>query len=107
MEEQKKISVKIRGKEYRVSCTEDEEHIQKIAYYVDKKIEQIMAANPSLDILRATSMVSLDLADSLFKAVKTMGKMSGKNGLKSENPVYGEIEKLDKEGLPVEENKKL
>ena len=106
MGEQKVVSVKIQGKEYRVSCTEEEEYIQKIAYYVDKKLAQVMATNQSLDILRATTLVALNLADSLFKSVKVIEKMSGKNGIKSENPVYNEIEKIDKEGIPNEKVEK-
>ena len=97
MEEQKKVSVKIQGKEYRITCTEEEEYIEKLAYYVDKKIEQAMSANPALDIVRANTLVSLNLADSLFKAVKTMEKMSGRSNIKLENPIYSEIEKIERE----------
>ena len=103
MEEPKKISVKIQGRDYRISCTEDEEYIEKIAYYVDKKLQQVMAQNESLDTLKATTLVTLNLADSLFKAVKIMEKMSGKSGFKSDNPIYNEIEKIDKEGIPRDE----
>ena len=99
----KKVSVKIQGKEYVVSCTDDKEHIQKIAYYVDKKLEQVMASNSSLDILRASTLVSLNLADSLFKAVKTIEKMRGKNGMRPDDEVYSEIEKLEKEGIPTDD----
>lgn len=103
MGELKKISVKIQGKEYVVNCTEDSEHIQKVAYYVDKKLEQVMSANPSLDILRASTLVSLNLTDSLFKAVNTIEKLKGKNGIKLDDEMYGEIEKIEKEGIPSEE----
>jgi len=106
MGEQNKVSVKIQGKEYKVNCTEDEEYIQKIAYYVDKKLEQAMVANPSLDILKATTLISLNLADDLFKAVKTIGRMNNRNGSKVENTVYSEIEKLDREGIPEKETEK-
>lgn len=107
MEEPKKISVKIRGREYViVSCTEDEEDIQKVAYYVDQKINQVMTANPSLDVVKAATLVSLNLADSLFKAVKTIEKLSGRNGIKSNDAIYDEIEKLEKEGIPKEDVEK-
>ncbi len=107
MGEPKKICVKIQGKEYVVvACTEDEEYIQKIAYYVDKKIDQVMASNPSLDTVKASTLVSLNFADSLFKAVKTIDKMSGKGGIKSSDEVYTEIEKLEKDGIPNKETEK-
>ena len=103
MGELKKVSVKIQGREYVVNSIEDKEHIQKIAYYVDKKLEQVMAANPSLDTLRASALVSLNLADSLFKAVNTIERMRGRNGAKPDDEVYSEIEKLEKEGIPGNE----
>ena len=102
MGELKKVSVKIRGIEYRVNCTEEEEYIEKLAYYIDKKMEQLMAANQSLDTLKATTLVTFNLADSLFKAVKTINKLSGKNGINLEDSIYKEIDKLDKEGIPKE-----
>ena len=96
----KKVSIKIQGREYVVNSADDIEHIEKIAYYVDKKLAQVMSANPSLDILRAATLVSLNLADSLFKAVNTMEKMRGKNGAMPNDEFYNEIEKLEKEGVP-------
>jgi len=107
MGEQKKVSIKIQGWEYRVNCTEDEEYIEKIAYYVDKKIRQAMNSNQSLDTMKATTLVALNLADNLFKAVKAMDKMNGKNNFKPENPIYSEIEKLDKEGIPEKGAEKI
>ena len=46
---------------------------------------------------------AINLADSLFKAVKIMEKLSGKNGFKSDNSIYNEIEKIYKEGVPKED----
>jgi len=106
MEEIKKVSVKIQGKEYKINSSEEEEYIEKVAYYLDKKLEQAKSANPSLDTIKVTTLVALNLADSLFKTVKIMERMNGRNGIKSENPIYGEIEKLDKEGIPKEGTEK-
>lgn len=103
MGEEKKISVKIQGKEYVINCTDDEEHIQKIAYFIDKKLDQVKAINPSLDTLKASTLVSLNLADSLFKAVKMLDKLSGRGGIKTDDEVYCEIEKIEKDGIPDEE----
>jgi len=104
MGESKRISVKIQGKEYVVVGTaEDEDHVQKIAYYVDKKIQQKMDTNPSLDIVRATTLVGLNLADNLFEMTKTLDKISSKTGVKADDEAYCEIEKLEKEGIPNKE----
>ena len=102
MGELKKVSVKIHGTEYKISCTEDKEYVEKLAYYVDKKLAQVISLNQSLDTLKATTLVTLNLADSLFKAVNTIEKLSGKNGVKAYDEVYKEIDKLEKEGIPNE-----
>ena len=99
MGDQKKVSVKIQGTEYRINCTEEEEYVEKLSYYVDKKIKEVMANNQSLDILKATTLVSLNLADDLFKTVKAMEKMSGRSNIKLEDTIFYEIAKLDKEGI--------
>lgn len=106
MGEQKKVSIKIQGREYRVNCTEEEGYIQKVAYYVDKKLEQVMEANQSLDIFTASTLVSLNLADSLFKVVKTIEKLNGKGNVRTDDTIYREIEKLEKEGIPSKETEK-
>ena len=41
MAEKKKVTVKIKAKEYVINCTEEEEYVQKIAYYVDRKLKKI------------------------------------------------------------------
>ena len=107
MGESKRIPVKIQGREYVVVGTaEEEDHVQKIAYYVEKKIQQVMASNPSLDVVRATTLVSLKLADNLFDMAKTLDKISSKTGVKADDEAYCEIEKLEKEGIPNKETEK-
>lgn len=102
MGEIKKVPIKIRNREYLVSCTEDEEYIQKVAYYLEKKLNLVMASNQSLDIMNATTLVALNLADDLFKAVKTIEKISCKSGMKVDISNYVEIDKIEKEGVPVD-----
>ena len=106
MEDIKKVSVKICGKDYKINTTEEEAYVQKVAYYLDKKLEQTISGSPSLDTLRATTLVALNLADSLFKATKTIEKLNSKCGIKQLSSEYSEIDKLNKEGIPKEGTEK-
>lgn len=96
----KKVPIKIGNREYHVSCTEDEEYIRKIEYYLDKRLKMVLSSSPSLDIMDATNLVALNLADELFKAVKSLDKISGKAGMKVDFSNYADIEKIQKEGIP-------
>ena len=100
----KKVSIKIRGREYRVSCTEDEEYIQKLAYYLEEKLDKTMTANDSLDTLTAAILVSLNLTDDLFKAVKCIDRIAGKAGVKVDVPEFCEIEKIQSGRLPLQDS---
>ena len=102
----KKVPVKIRGREYRVSCTEEEEYIEKLSYYLENKLNKVIASNSSLDTLDATTLVALNLTDDLFRAVKVIEKFAGKSGMKIDLSEYCEIEKLQKEGIPKEVSEK-
>jgi len=102
----KKVPVKIRGREYRVSCTEEEEYIEKLSYYLEKKLNQVINSNGSLDTLDATTLVALNLVDDLFRAVKIIERMAGKSNIKIDFSDYSEIEKIQKEGIPEEVSEK-
>lgn len=102
----KKVPVKIRGREYRVSCTEEEEYVEKLSYYLENKLNKVINSNSSLDTLDATTLVALNLTDELFKAVKVIEKLAGKSSIKIDLSEYCEIEKLQKEGIPKEVSEK-
>lgn len=103
MGDYKKVPVKINGKEYHIACTEEEEYIQRVAYYIDRKLDQLLNANPRLDVSMASVLTSLNLADQLFKSVALIEKLEKKLGEKVENEVVLEIEKFQKIELPKEE----
>ena len=67
MDNIRRVSVKIQGKEYNVMCIEDEEYIQRIAYFVDRKINQVSTANPRLSTAMAAVLTALNIADEMFK----------------------------------------
>lgn len=103
MGEIKKVSVRIRGREYFINCTEDEEYIQKVAYYLDRKMTQISNANPSLDLSKIYVLAALNMTDELFKAVDVIDNLKEKPSFKVESEVIDEIEKIKREELVIEE----
>lgn len=104
MGEMKKISVRIRGKEYFINCTEDEKYIQKVAYYLDRKMTQIANSNPSLDSSKLAILAALNMSDELFKAVDVIDKLKEKPNSKVESEIVDEIEKIKKEELTIEDS---
>lgn len=103
MGEMKKIPVRIRGKEYFINCAEDEEYIQKVAYYLDRKMNQISDSNPSLDSSKLAILAALNMSDELFKAVDVINKLKEKTNIKVESETVKEIEKIKKEELTIED----
>ncbi len=78
MGEKKKVTVRIQGKEYTITCTEDEDYIQKLAYYVDRKLTQITNANSLLSSDMAAILTAVNVADELLKAMEVIGKLKRK-----------------------------
>jgi cell division protein ZapA len=105
MSDIKKVSVRIRGKEYFINCREDEEYIQKVAYYLDKKMTQISNSNPTLDSSKIYVLAALNMADELFKAVDVIDKLKQKPNAKIDLSLIEEIERIKKTELPVEDVK--
>lgn len=105
MSDIKRVSVRIRGKEYFINCREDEEYIQKVAYYLDKKMTQISNSNPTLDSSKVCVLAALNMADELFKAVDVIDKLKEKTNLKLDLSLISEIEKIKKEDIPILDTK--
>lgn len=103
MGDYKKVPVKINGKEYHIACTEEEEYIQRVAYYIDRKLNQLMTTNPRLDVSMASVLTSLNLADQLFKSVALIEELEKKLGETVDNDVVAEIEKFQEVELPKDE----
>lgn len=62
-----KIVVKIAGNEYTLCGVESAEYMQKVAYYVDKKIAEIMRANHTLSTSMASILTAVNISDEMFK----------------------------------------
>ena len=96
MAEKNKVDVRIAGKDYTLVGTESDEYIQKVALYIDKKMNAIMRANSKLSTSMASVLTAINVADDYFKAHESVISLSSQ--LKSADE---EIERLK------EENKRL
>lgn len=75
MAEKKKVTVKIKAKEYVINCIEEEEYVQKIAYYVDRKLKQIETANPLLSSDTTAILTAVNITDELLKAMEVIERL--------------------------------
>ncbi len=62
-----RTSVKIAGKEYTMSGFDSEEHIQRVAIYVDRKMQELSIAT-RLPTNTLAVLTAMNIADDLLKA---------------------------------------
>lgn len=65
--ENNKYEVKINNVEYALISNESEEYVQRVALLVNKKMGQIIEANPQLSTAMAAVLTSVNLADEYLK----------------------------------------
>ncbi len=71
-----KVNVRIAGKDYTLVGNETEEYIQKVALYVDKKLNTIMNQNSKLSTSMASVLTAINIADDYFKACENIDNLS-------------------------------
>ncbi|MBW2027704.1 MAG: cell division protein ZapA [Deltaproteobacteria bacterium] len=64
------IKVKIFDYEYKLKSDESEEYVQKIAQYVNEKLEEIKESTEGLSEKKMAILVALHIASDYFKAIK-------------------------------------
>lgn len=62
------VSVKISGVVYNLKGEENQEYLQRVAKYVDKKIKEITGKNQLLSTASAAALSAVNIADEFFKA---------------------------------------
>lgn len=72
MTEKNKVSVRIAGNEYVISGAESPEYIQKIALFVDRKLQEITRKNHLLSTSMASVLTSVNMADELFRLSESL-----------------------------------
>ncbi len=62
------VKINIAGKDYHIVGTEQEEYIQKIGHYVDKKMNNMLdVGENNLSTVMASVLTSVNIADDYFK----------------------------------------
>ncbi|WP_026073782.1 cell division protein ZapA [Acetivibrio cellulolyticus] len=92
MAERNKVEVRIGGKDYTLVGVESEEYMQKVALYIDKKMNEIMRINNKLSTSMASVLSAINVADDYFKAYENVINLN--KDLKAANE---EIERLKEE----------
>ncbi len=67
MAEKKKITVRVAGKPYTLVSSDPQEHVMRVADYVDRKLNEMSAAT-NLPSAQAAVLTCFNLADELMKA---------------------------------------
>jgi len=75
MSSKNKVEVKIHGKEYTVVGTEPDEYIQKVALYVDKKMNEITMMNERLSTSMVAVLTAINVADEFFKCKQDLDNL--------------------------------
>ncbi|MDO4562452.1 MAG: cell division protein ZapA [Clostridia bacterium] len=71
MEENEKKStavVRINGADYTIVSTADEEYVRHVAYYVDKKMQELCKNDRRLSTAMAAVLTSVNIADDYFRS---------------------------------------
>jgi cell division protein ZapA len=61
------VEIHILGQKYTIKGDASEEHIKRLAAYVDEKLKEIHTANPNITPLKASILASLNIADELHR----------------------------------------
>lgn len=67
MAQKNKVTVRIAGNEYVLCGDESPEYIQKVALFVDKKLQEITRKNHLLSTSMASVLASVNMAEELFQ----------------------------------------
>ena len=67
MVQKSKAVVRIAGREYTIRASESEEYIHRVAIYVNRKMEEITKAQPSLSMAMVATLTAVNLGDEVLK----------------------------------------
>jgi cell division protein ZapA len=66
-----KVEVKIGGKDYTLVGSESDEYIQRVALYIDRKMNEVAKSNNNLSTSLVAVLTAINVADDLFKVQKS------------------------------------
>lgn len=78
MDEKVTTVVKINNSEYTIVSSAPEEYVRSVAYYVDKKIQEMTAHDRRLSTSMAAVLACVNIADELFQAREQVNSLTAK-----------------------------
>ena len=84
-----RVEVRIHGKDYVLVGTEPEEYIQKVALYIDKKMNEASRTNPKLSTGMIAVLAAINVADEYMKNQELVAELKKELAEKA-----GELEKV-------------
>ncbi len=66
--ETQRLTVRVAGKNYRLSFSDDPDHIRRLVSFTNRRIAEAGASSPATDRETAAVAAALSLADDLIKA---------------------------------------
>ena len=70
------VEVYILGQRYTIKGDAPEEHIIKLATYVDSKLKEVHNSSPNITPVKASILAALNIADELFKIRNEQDEMT-------------------------------
>lgn len=106
MTNKNRVDVIIDSRNFTIVGTEEEEYIQSIAYYVDKKIRELSSKNSRLSQTMTATLAALHIADELYKSNKELMNLEekAKNPLEKYDLVCEELEKTKEKVMELKKS---
>ena len=67
MSKERLVEIKVFGQVYTVKTDADEDHLQRVAQYVNEKIDEVVKNTKSVSSLNVAILTALNIADDLIK----------------------------------------
>jgi len=75
LENKNKIEVRILGKDYVVKGLESDEYIQRVALYIDKKMNEVSRTDHRLHTVMVAVLTAINVADDYFKSIDSFKEL--------------------------------
>lgn len=85
MENKNKIEVRILGKDYVVKGLESDEYIQRVALYIDKKMNEVSRTDHRLNTALVAVLTSINVADDYFKSIDSYKELQEENKMNTDD----------------------
>lgn len=76
------VTIRIFGQDYKVKAGDNEEHIQSLSRYINKKVFDVQQKGSAISTMELVAIVMLDLADELTRVKSELTEYKEKVSVK-------------------------